>query len=70
MFKGRNLIIATKHQKEKAIAPLIEKALDVKCLVSTSFDTDQLGTFTGEVERKYDPFATARKEMFVGDGSV
>jgi len=29
MFKGRNLIIATKHSKEKVIAPIVEKELGV-----------------------------------------
>lgn len=60
MFKGRRLIIATKHQKEQVIAPLLEEALEVKCFVDTSFDTDILGTFSGEVERELDPVSTAR----------
>jgi len=60
MFKGRNLIIATKHQKEKVIAPLLESELGVNCLVAQSLNTDSLGTFTGEVERKDDPLTTAR----------
>lgn len=62
MFQGRNLVIATKHQKEKVIAPLMEVSLGVKCVVVHSFDTDELGTFTGEVERKDDPITTARKK--------
>lgn len=59
MFAGRSLLIATKHEKEKVIAPILEKALGVNCYVSSNFDTDQLGTFTGEVERKDDPYTTA-----------
>lgn len=62
MFEGRSLLIATKHQKEKVIAPLMEASLGVKCVVVNSFDTDELGTFTGEVERKDDPITTARKK--------
>ncbi|MCG3167691.1 MAG: hypothetical protein POELPBGB_03485 [Bacteroidia bacterium] len=62
MFKGRNLIIATKHQKERVIAPVLEEELGVKCFITANFDTDELGTFTGEVERKDDPIATARKK--------
>lgn len=30
--------------------------------VDASFDTDMLGTFTGEVERKLDPLATVREK--------
>jgi hypothetical protein len=60
MFKGRRLIIATKHHKEQVIAPLLEDALGVTCFVDKSFDTDTLGTFSGEVERESDPISTAR----------
>ncbi|CAN5127109.1 hypothetical protein BH09BAC3_BH09BAC3_27750 [soil metagenome] len=62
MFTGRSLVIATKHQKEKVIAPLIEKYLGVKCTVPENFDTDIFGTFAGEVERDDDPITTARKK--------
>lgn len=61
-FSQRKLVIATKHHKEKVIAPLIEKALGVECFVSKNFDTDTLGTFTGEVERKDNPIETVRKK--------
>jgi hypothetical protein len=57
MFKGRKLIIATKHKKEIVIAPILEKGLGVKCFTDETFDTDRLGTFTGEIERKLDPIA-------------
>jgi hypothetical protein len=65
MFQGRNLLIATKHEKEKVIAPILEKELGVKCFVSSDLDTDKLGTFTGEVERKYDPITTARNKCLM-----
>jgi len=65
MFKGRNLLIATKHEKEKVIAPILEKELGVKCFVAPDFDTDELGTFTGEVERKNDPITTARNKCLM-----
>jgi len=65
IFSNRKLIIATKHQKEIVIAPLFEKALGVSCFVNENFDTDVLGTFTGEIERKLDPVATARKKCLM-----
>jgi len=65
MFNGRKLLIATKHEKEKAIAPLLEKELGVNCSVAENFDTDVLGTFTGEVERKDDPISTARNKCLM-----
>jgi hypothetical protein len=60
MFEGRTLLIATKHSKERAIAPIMERDLGVLCGTTSDFDTDLLGTFTGEVERKDDPHTTAR----------
>jgi hypothetical protein len=62
MFQDRRLIVATKHQKEKVIAPLLEKELGVTCFTDETFDTDTLGTFTGEVERQNDPLTTAREK--------
>jgi len=65
MFQDRKLIIATKHEKEKVIAPILEKALGVSCIVHDQFDTDLLGTFTGEIEREHDPIATARQKCLM-----
>ena len=65
MFRGRNLLIATKHEKEKVIAPILEKELGVKCFVVTNLDTDEFGTFTGEIDRKDDPITTARKKCLL-----
>jgi len=65
MFKDRKLIIATKHKKEGVIAPLVEKVLGVSCFVNENFDTDFLGTFTGEIEREFDPITTARQKCLM-----
>lgn len=60
MFRGRKLLIATKHKKETVLAPLLQQALGVECVVAEGFDTDALGTFTGEIERASDPITTVR----------
>lgn len=65
MFKKRKLVIATMHGKEKVIAPLLEKALDVTCIVPEILNTDLLGTFTGEKEREDDPLTTVRKKCLL-----
>ncbi len=62
MFDQRQLLIATKHGKEQVIAPLFEKALGVSCVVSDQFDTDTLGTFSGEIPRKDDVLTTLRNK--------
>jgi hypothetical protein len=65
IFRGRRLVIATKHNKENVIAPLIEDYLGVECFVPTDFDTDALGTFTGEIERIEDALTTVRKKCLL-----
>lgn len=62
LFSNRRLVIATKHEKEKAIAPLMETTLGVSCFVPENFDTDVFGTFTGETPRKEDPLTTLRNK--------
>lgn len=66
LFKGRKLLVATKHEKEKVIAPIFENELGVHCFVDHNLDTDLLGTFTGEVKRSDDPITTARKKCLAG----
>lgn len=65
LFQNRRLLIATKHQKEKVMAPLLEKSLGVTCFTDGNFDTDTLGTFSGEFERESDPVTTARKKCLL-----
>ena len=64
-FLGRELLIAIKHRKETAIAPLLEEVLGLKSFTVENFDTDVLGTFTGEVERKEDPLKAARNKCML-----
>jgi hypothetical protein len=65
IFQGRRLLIATKHKKELVIAPLLEKQLGVICFTNNDFDTDVLGTFTGEIERQHEPIETARQKCLM-----
>lgn len=62
MFEGRKLLIATQHGKEKIIAPIFEKEFGVTCIVNQLFNTDSLGTFSGEIERKKDVIETLRQK--------
>lgn len=65
MFQGRTLLIVTKHEKQKVIGPILEKELGVNCVVTDNFDTDILGTFTGEIERMDNPINTARHKCLM-----
>ena len=62
LFENRKLLVATKHGKQEVLKPLLEMALNVKCFVSTEFDTDLYGTFSGEILRKEDALSTLRKK--------
>lgn len=65
-FSGRRLLIVTKHEKEAVLAPLLEEALGVTCFVAKDFDTDSLGTFSGEIARKDDALTTLRNKCWEG----
>lgn len=66
MFANRKLFVATKHQKETVIVPLLEKNLGVICFTLADFETDNLGTFSGEIRRKNDPLTTLRAKCDQG----
>lgn len=70
-FEGRQLIIASMHQKEQVLRPLLEANLKVIVSVAHGLNTDLLGTFSGEIARIADPLTTARKKcelaMELGD---
>lgn len=61
-FENRTIVIATQHKKEQVIAPVLEKELGLKCILPEGFDTDTLGTFSGEVERENTPLETVREK--------
>ena len=56
-YKDRSVLLASKHQKEKAIADIFLKELSCTLCVQ-DFDTDVYGTFTGEIPRPLAPFDT------------
>ena len=60
LFRGRELLIATKHQKEKVLAPLLQETLGIIPRTAEDYDTDAFGTFSGEVERPAVPLETLR----------
>ncbi|MDP5065190.1 MAG: hypothetical protein NWQ24_10970 [Haliea sp.] len=55
------MALLTRHAKDEWIAPPL-LSLGVTLSVTDAFDTDQLGTFSGEVERKLTPLECARRK--------
>jgi hypothetical protein len=64
LFKGRELVIATMHGKEQVLKPLLEAALGVQCILPDEFNSDEFGTFSGEVERIVSPLEAAQKKCY------
>ena len=64
IFKGRKIVIATMHGKEKVIAPLLEKELGVEIIVPKNFNSDQFGTFTRDIKRVGSQLEAARAKVY------
>lgn len=59
LFRNRTGVLATMHQKEQVMAPILEQHLGVRIIVPP-LDTDQFGTFTRDVKRPGDQRCAAR----------
>jgi len=51
LLASRTAVLATMHQKEQVMSPILERELGVKIIVPAELDTDVFGTFTREVKR-------------------
>lgn len=63
LFGQRPMVIATMHGKQHAMQPLIRKYLGLDNVIIPDFDTDEFGTFSGEIERVLSPVDTLRKKI-------
>jgi hypothetical protein len=59
-FTGRTAVLATMHQKEQVIAPILQQELGLEVIIPQGFDTDRFGTFTRDRPRPDHQLATAR----------
>jgi uncharacterized protein DUF6671 len=60
LFSNRVAVLGTMHQKERAIAPILENELGIRIIVPDNFNTDNFGTFTREIKRPETQIITAR----------
>lgn len=65
-YGGRRVSLATCHGKERALARPFRRGLGLTVVVATGFDTDQLGTFSGERSRPADAGQTCRQKAEAG----
>ncbi|MDH6257547.1 DUF6671 family protein [Bradyrhizobium sp. BR13661] len=50
-YAGRKAVLATMHSKHTAVAPALRAGVGLEIVTATGIDTDQLGTFSGEIPR-------------------
>lgn len=66
LFEGRNIVLHTKHQKERVIRSILEDKLGCRIHIENRFDTDKLGTFSREIKRPKSQLDTARLKIKKG----
>lgn len=64
-YTNQRVALLTQHGKEKIIYPEFNRALGVDVVVAQGFDTDQLGTFSREIDRTLSPLECARKKALL-----
>ena len=64
-YANQVAVLTSKHQKINLIAPAFSDQVGLK-IIELDLDTDELGTFTGEVERKAPPLETAIQKARLG----
>jgi ribosomal protein L37AE/L43A len=64
-YSNQTIVLTTKHEKHSLIAPILEAELNLKVVLHEA-DTDQLGTFTGEMERTLPPRDAAIEKAKLG----
>jgi hypothetical protein len=65
-FKNRKMAVCSMHGKDLVMRPLIERYLHVNVVSVDNINTDEFGTFSGEVERPFDPITTLRMKILKG----
>ena len=64
-YDGCRIVLTTKHEKIVAIRPAFEEFLAAEIVVCEA-DTDQLGTFSGEIDRQGTALDCARRKCELG----
>lgn len=62
MIENQVIFFVTKHKKEQIVAPSFLVGFQAN-VIALDWDTDSLGTFSGEKERVLDPLPNARKKI-------
>ena len=60
-YKGQSVALPTLHQKGSLIAPAFLSRLGMN-VIEVAVDTDQLGSFAGEIKREGSQLETVRRK--------
>ena len=61
-YAGKKVLLASMHQKEIAINPPFAELVGCEIVVADNFNTDQFGTFSGEISRELSAYETLKKK--------
>lgn len=61
-YNGKLVLLASMHKKEIAIKPAFSKFVGCNIIVLDDIDTDQFGTFSGEIPREISAYETLKKK--------
>ena len=65
-YIGKTVAFLTQHGKDILIGPALEAALGCTVMRAEGYDTDLLGTFSGEIKRLDNQLQTARTKARIG----
>ena len=65
-FLNRTVLLVSMHRKEQAIAPLLREAFNMQVRVTEGIDTDEMGTFSGEIQRAGTQWEAAEAKLKKG----
>lgn len=62
LFAERIAVLASMHKKEEVIAPVLKEKVGIDLLVPKGFNSDEFGTFSGEVKRRGNQLEAAQRK--------
>ena len=65
IYRGHLAVLTSQHEKQRLVAPSFREVLGVE-LLERALDTDQFGTFSGDIERSASPLDTAIAKARLG----
>ena len=65
IYRGHLAVLTSQHEKQRLLAPSFREVLGVE-LIERALDTDQFGTFYGDIERIASPLYTALAKARLG----